>query len=132
MDGRTIERHRSDIRSVFDSREIASADEARLAEWLAERVFPPEVRESALLNAFLSRCRQERIEPPRRVGRIFGAGRASMSGRDAVPRVPGRDRLLFSAGTGPPPVPVPIAGSRLQGRGPCGCRPDSDHHRAAH
>ncbi len=73
--GRTIERHRSNIRSVFGFREFTSADEARLAEWLAERVFPSEVRESALLEALLSRCRQEKIEPPRRVGRIVGAGR---------------------------------------------------------
>ncbi|MET3720366.1 MULTISPECIES: DUF4158 domain-containing protein [unclassified Arthrobacter] len=49
--GRTIERHRSDIRSVFGFREFTSADEARLAGWLAERVCPSEVRESALLDA---------------------------------------------------------------------------------
>ncbi|POH72169.1 Tn3 family transposase [Arthrobacter glacialis] len=73
--GRTIERHRSDIRSVFGFREFTSADEARLAGWLAERVCPSEVRDSSLLEALLSRCRQEKIEPPGRAGRIVGAAR---------------------------------------------------------
>ena len=55
--GRSIKYHRAKIRSHFRFREFASADEARLAEWLAERVCPSEVRESALLEALLSRCR---------------------------------------------------------------------------
>lgn len=55
--GRSIKYHRAKIRSHFRFREFASADEARLAGWLAERVCPSEVRESALLEALLSRCR---------------------------------------------------------------------------
>ena len=74
--GRSIKYHRAEIRSHFGFREFTAADEARLAGWLAERVCPSEVRESALMEALLSRCRQERIEPPGRAGRIVGAGRA--------------------------------------------------------
>lgn len=74
--GRSIKYHRAEIRSHFGFREFTSPDEDRLAEWLAERVYPSEVREAALLEALLSRCRQEKIEPPGRAGRIVGAGRA--------------------------------------------------------
>lgn len=74
--GRSIKYHRAEIRAHFGFREFTSADEARLAGWLAERVCPSEVRESALVDALLSRCREERIEPPGRAGRIIGAGRA--------------------------------------------------------
>ncbi|MEV8144898.1 Tn3 family transposase [Specibacter sp. NPDC078709] len=74
--GRSIKYHRAEIRSHFGFREFTSADEARLAGWLAERVCPSEVREAALVEALLSRCRQEKIEPPGRAGRIVGAGRA--------------------------------------------------------
>ncbi|WP_315915803.1 DUF4158 domain-containing protein [Arthrobacter sp. lap29] len=74
--GRSIKYHRAEIRSHFGFREFTSADEARLAGWLAERVCPSGIREAALLEALLSRCRQEKIEPPGRAGRIVGAARA--------------------------------------------------------
>ena len=74
--GRSIKYHRAEIRSHFGFREFTSADEARLAAWLAERVCLSEVREAALLEALLSRCRQEKIEPPGRAVRIVGAARA--------------------------------------------------------
>lgn len=59
--GRTIERHRAEIRTVFGFREFTRADEADVTAWLAAPVCPSEVRESALAEAILGRCRQESL-----------------------------------------------------------------------
>ncbi|WP_253905270.1 Tn3 family transposase [Arthrobacter sp. H14] len=75
--GRTIERHRAEIRTVFGFREFSLADEAVLANWLAQEVCPREVRDGALAEALAGRCRQLKIEPPARTSRIVGAARAS-------------------------------------------------------
>ena len=74
--GRTIERHRAEIRALFGFREFTRADETDLTAWLAAKVCPSEVRESALTEAVLGRCRQEKLEPPGRLSRIIGAARA--------------------------------------------------------
>ncbi|WAH98201.1 DUF4158 domain-containing protein [Arthrobacter sp. MMS18-M83] len=73
--GRTAKRFRVQIRTSFGFREFAAKDEAGVASWLAERVCPSEVRDSALVEALLLRCRQERLEPPARISRIVGSAR---------------------------------------------------------
>jgi hypothetical protein len=73
--GRTAKRFRVQIRASFGFREFAANDEARVATWLAERVCPSEVRDSALVEALLLRRRQERLEPPARISRIVGSAR---------------------------------------------------------
>jgi TnpA family transposase len=75
--GRTIEYHRSQIRSALGFREATRDDEERLAAWLAQDVCPVELREDRLRDALLARCRAERIEPPGRVERILGTAAAA-------------------------------------------------------
>lgn len=62
--GRTIERHRAEIRRFFVFREFSVDDAAKLTDWLAgdyaQRVRQPElVREH-----FLAECRTRHLEPP--------------------------------------------------------------------
>jgi Domain of unknown function (DUF4158) len=73
--GRTIKYHRAQIRRAFGFREPTRADELRLTEWLAEEVCSVEVREERQRDALLSRCREERLEPPGRIGRMIGSAR---------------------------------------------------------
>jgi TnpA family transposase len=73
--GRTIKYHRAQIRKAFGFRAPTRADEQRLAEWLAEEVCSIEPREDRQRDALLSRCRQERLEPPGRIGRLLGSAR---------------------------------------------------------
>lgn len=73
--GRTIEYHRAQIRGAFGYREATRADEQRLAEWLAEEVCSVELREDRQRDALLSRCREERLEPPGRIARLIGSAR---------------------------------------------------------
>ncbi|MHA7221870.1 DUF4158 domain-containing protein [Arthrobacter sp. RHLT1-20] len=75
--GRTSKRHRVQIRAAFGFREFSLADEAVLANWLGREVCPREVRDGALAEALLGRCRQLKIEPPARTSRIVGAARAA-------------------------------------------------------
>jgi TnpA family transposase len=74
--GRSVKYHRAEIRSLFGFREFTRADEPVFSQWLALRVCPSEVRDPAIAEALLARCRQEKIEPPGRTGRIVGAARA--------------------------------------------------------
>jgi hypothetical protein len=87
--GRTIEYHRSQIRSALGFREATRDDEERLAAWLAQEVCPVELREERLRRALLARCRAERIEPPGRVERILGAAEASFE-RQFCTQIAGR------------------------------------------
>lgn len=72
--GRTIEYHRAQIRGAFGYREATRADEQRLADWL-EEVCTVELREGRQRDALLSRCREERLEPPGRISRLIGSAR---------------------------------------------------------
>lgn len=77
--GRTIKRHRVQIRGVFGFRESSEADEVRWAGWLARDVCPVELSEERIRSALLSRCRSDRAVPPgpTRVARVIGAARAA-------------------------------------------------------
>jgi Domain of unknown function (DUF4158) len=74
--GRSIERHRAQVRDALGFRESTRADEDVLAEWLADKICPMVFTDEGLRAALLSRCRTLKIEPPGRVERIMGAGRA--------------------------------------------------------
>jgi len=75
--GRTLKRHRSQIRSALGFREATRQDEERLTAWLSTEVCPVELREERLRSALLSRCRAQRIEPPGRIERIVGSAEAA-------------------------------------------------------
>lgn len=96
--GRAIKYHRAQIRAAFGFRAPTRADEQRLAEWLAEEVCSIEPREDRQREALLSRCRQELLEPPGRLGRLLGSARRLADERfcqQTVGRIPGpvADRL---------------------------------------
>src|SRR5712691_8014007 len=62
--GRTVERHRADIRTLFGFREASVADGETLTEWLRDHAVA-ETRDTALLaGALEQRCRDLAIEPP--------------------------------------------------------------------
>jgi hypothetical protein len=62
--GRTIERHRAQVRSVLGFRECSVADADKLTGWLAEHVAEAERRPEVLRLELATRCRVERVEPP--------------------------------------------------------------------
>ncbi|WP_326640051.1 Tn3 family transposase [Streptosporangium sp. NBC_01755] len=74
--GSTIEYHRAQVRQALGFRESTRADEDVLAEWLADKICPMVFTDEGLRAALLARCRTLKIEPPGRVDRIAGAGRA--------------------------------------------------------
>jgi hypothetical protein len=74
--GSTIEYHRKQVRDALGFRESTRADEDVLAEWLADKICPMVFTDEGLRAALLRRCRTLKIEPPGRVDRIVGAGRA--------------------------------------------------------
>ena len=62
--GRTVERHRADIRTLCGFREASVADGEALTEWLRDHAVA-ETRDTALLaSALEQRCRDLAIEPP--------------------------------------------------------------------
>jgi hypothetical protein len=77
--GRSIERHRAQIRKALGFRECTVGDEDKLAGWLAEEVCPVELGEERLREALLARCCAERLEPPgpSRTDRVLGSARAA-------------------------------------------------------
>ncbi len=62
--GRTIERHRAQIRKRFGTHPATEDDEERLAQWLADKVCPIETNRDRLAEAVRERCRSTSIEPP--------------------------------------------------------------------
>ncbi|MFI9352509.1 DUF4158 domain-containing protein [Streptomyces lydicus] len=62
--GRTIKRHRMEIREGFGFRENSEDDQATLAEWLSTELCPVELSRERLAEAVVARCRNDRIEPP--------------------------------------------------------------------
>lgn len=74
--GRSIERHRAQVREALGFRESTRADEDVLAEWLADKICPMVFTDEGLRSALPARCRTLKIEPPGRMDRIVGAGRA--------------------------------------------------------
>jgi TnpA family transposase len=62
--GRTIERHRSQIRQFFGFRETTVEDASELAKWLQEKVLAYDRQESHLQAAAYQRLRSLKLEPP--------------------------------------------------------------------
>ncbi|WP_192808765.1 hypothetical protein [Actinomadura montaniterrae] len=79
--GRTIERHRGQIREALGFRESTRANEDELIEWLAAEICPMVLADEGVRAGLLARCRKLRIEPPVGAsGSYVRAGRGS-SGR---------------------------------------------------
>ena len=88
---RAIKYHRAQIRAAFGFREPTRADEQRLAEWLAEEVCAVELREGRQRDTLLSRCREEKLEPPGRISRLIGSAKRAADERfcaQTVARLP--------------------------------------------
>ncbi|WP_414589730.1 Tn3 family transposase [Scytonema sp. PCC 10023] len=64
FNGRTIERHRADIRLFFGFREITPQDKEDLKTWLCEKVLAYDRTESHLEAAARKRLRELKLEPP--------------------------------------------------------------------
>ncbi|MGW4889963.1 Tn3 family transposase [Streptomyces murinus] len=98
--GRAITRHRSEIRAAYEFRESTEEDQAALAEWLSAELCPVELSRERLAAAVVTRCRNDRIEPPapakvdRLVGRAIRAfeERFCRTTMERLPRAT-RDRL---------------------------------------
>ena len=75
--GRSVERHRAQIRGLLGFRECSSEDAERLTAWLAEGVAERERRPERVRDELLARCRSELIEPP-------SAGRVDRMVRSAL------------------------------------------------
>jgi len=73
--GRTIKNHRAQVRDFHGFREPTVGDEDKLADWLAEKICPVEMSRDRLRSALLTRCREEKIEPPKttRIERVLGS-----------------------------------------------------------
>jgi hypothetical protein len=63
-DGRTIERHRAQIRQHLGFREATVADGETLVTWLCAQILPTTRRPDHLKEAVAQRCRDLRLEPP--------------------------------------------------------------------
>ncbi|MET8335987.1 DUF4158 domain-containing protein [Streptosporangium canum] len=76
--GRSIKNHRAQIRDFHDFRKPTVGDEDKLADWLATKICPVEMSRDRLRGALLTRCREDRIEPPKmtRIERVLGAAEA--------------------------------------------------------
>lgn len=70
--GRSIERHRAQIREALGFREATREDEESLIEWLAAEICPVVLTDDGVRAAMLARCRKLSIEPPGRLERIVG------------------------------------------------------------
>jgi len=75
-EGRTIERHRSQIRQHLGFRECSVEDANKLTAWLAAEVCEVERDHERVREQLLVHCRVERIEQPTsgRVDRIIKSG----------------------------------------------------------
>lgn len=122
--GRTIERHRADIRTLFGFREASVADGETLTEWLRDHAVA-ETRDTALLaDALEQRCRDLAIEPPapERIVRIVRAALHVYDERfcDAIHRrLPAATRTRLDALLRPAAVEQPgVAPDAPDGPGP--------------
>ncbi len=62
--GRTVERHRAQIRQHLGFREATVQDGEALTAWLLETVLPQQRQLEVLTRALSDRCREQRLEPP--------------------------------------------------------------------
>ena len=116
--GRTIKYHRAQIREASGFREPTRADEDRLARWLADEVCPGELSEERQRTALLARCREERLEPPGRIGRLLGSARGSRTSGSAPAPSPGSTSWPWSALRSSSPKTSPAASGEAAGGGP--------------
>ncbi|MPZ66640.1 MAG: Tn3 family transposase [Pseudonocardiaceae bacterium] len=99
LTGRTVEYHRSQIREAMGFRPATEADEQRWTGWLAEELAGVELDRQRLAAAVLTRCRQERVEPPTpgRVERVVASAlrqfEDSFCARTVARLGPAADRL---------------------------------------
>jgi uncharacterized protein DUF4158 len=84
--GRSIERHRAEIRELLDYRECSLADQAAVTDWLVEMVTQLEHRPELVRAELLGWCRERRREPPT-------SGRIDRIVRSALDRA---ERLLVA------------------------------------
>lgn len=63
-EGRTIERHRAEIRDWCGFHESTLADQEQLMRWLIEELIPGEPQSDRLKDGLLQRCQELCIEPP--------------------------------------------------------------------
>lgn len=64
LSARTVKRLRASIRNWYGYREANQQDVAIIKDWLIEEVIPHEQRPEHLREAFCSRCKELKIEPP--------------------------------------------------------------------
>lgn len=62
--GRTIKRHRAEVRRALGFRECSVEDADKLTDWLTSQVAEAERRPEQVRETLLDRCREQRIEPP--------------------------------------------------------------------
>ncbi len=62
--GRTIKRHRAEVRRALGFRECNVEDADKLTDWLTSQVAEAERRPEQVRTALLQRCREQGIEPP--------------------------------------------------------------------
>lgn len=80
-DGRTVKRHRAQVRSLLGFRECSVSDADLLTEWLIEHVAGSERSVERVRAALVDRCRSERIELPS-PGRLDRITRSALSRAD--------------------------------------------------
>lgn len=123
--------HRKQIREFYGFREITVGDEDKQIVWLAEKVCPIETSRDRLRAALLTRCRQEKIEPPKpgQVERLLGAAEAMFERRittGTVQRLPAsaatRLKDLLQVPETPTPTPTTSRPRRRPGAGAASCR----------
>ena len=109
MGGRTLARHRAEIRAHFGFREATVDDGARLTEWLRVQVVPESRDRRRLAAALDAECRRARLEPPTpdRVDRLVRAAvhahEEALYARTAACLTPDT-RAALDALLHPPPV----------------------------
>lgn len=81
--GRSIQRHRAQVRHLLGFREATIQDRQPLADWLVANVLPQTNEWEALKAALYERCRALRIEPPgpSRLERILHSARRTAEER---------------------------------------------------
>ena len=97
-DGRTVKRHRAEIRRFFGFREFTVVDGEKLTDWLAGD-YAQRVRQRELVREqLLSECRNRQVEPPtpKQTDRIVG-GALARAAETVAARV--ADRIEAATGS---------------------------------
>jgi TnpA family transposase len=81
--GRTIKRHRMEVRTLFGFRECTQADQDKLTAWLSSELCGIEFARERLIGAVVARCRAEHMELPAegQVNRLVGSAMRSFDER---------------------------------------------------